>query len=378
MNSSVIISASKIKTLVNDRFSRKEIEQRNALTSRIEDATKTMVGFPEPLEAEPSEEQVKEYNAKCATFRKDVRTRLTAFNKIDDEIKTLKEKLEKSDDDSAKEKIKKSIQVQEKLRQELENEVSVEVRATEKKVFDLYSQRKAVASRIPHIGKNFPAVLSLFVGDIAQDFFRNAIHNTERAKRKTVTCEDMFGEDVDNITYYPLFNSLEVFKRYREAASQEKKNSVARRKHSSLMSAYKKHLKTPGSPRVTKPSAFRANPVVYVREGETRPVSFVGDLGKLWNTVKNSTDGDWRCSADVKVALSHLCCDLVVRMLDSLKLVMDSRKMSTFKDNHVVYLLDVVCTFHGIDITGFKSYINSFEQKSDKVKEDDGDDDLDE
>lgn len=349
--------------------------QRESFNGALEALFETLDNFPvKPVDTDPEAlaAKMKQYREVSKKIKDGIKAKYNEFAKLNNELKSIRAKalsrnkegeLEPTfNEEETKQNAALNAQLYQ-LRQPLSK--------TFLQIFDIWDKKKALGKGHLRIGKHVCSSLATFVGEVVREMLSNAIIHLETTKLKTLTNKNIFLSLKDN-KFYPLYQNMPMIKLFLIEAQKELENEQAVRHFNKEKSSFKRAEKAEKSANGSKqakkdkpsqPSKPSLHAISYDRdEGE---VKFKGVIFKMWNNIKGE---DLKMSDDAKRVLSAFVYEFTTSLVKSLKVVLDSSDMLTFKVGHVYTLLKVLSTLHGIEMNGSLSCLTKLEKK-DKDKE---------
>jgi hypothetical protein len=230
-------------------------------------------------------------------------------------------------------------------------------------IFKLYAERKGLGKGSTRIGKNVSKVISEFVREVIHDIFDNALAHLSIIGMKKLQNKYVFGPNMNNNKYYPLYQNLACIKEYQDIATKELENDSSNSKFTKAKASFTKAKKDKPNTKTNGPT----KPTLHITEYNCvqPPVKFAGCVNKIWSTFK----GNYMCTELTRACLGRFVYDFTVNLIKALKVQLESSGILTFQVSHIMVLLKSLGFIHEINMDNFINLYTEKKVKADKTDE---------
>jgi len=332
-----IISEGKITSIILSLFNYDSIAKRKALNSSIAKFLELLPEYPKPadLTSVEDKERFKKERSKILVTYKD---KYLLLKKLE------RESLEKKD--SNKKDLSQS-EIDERKRKY--NDFVSNLSKIDNAIFNLYNERKSLSKGTTRIGKNVAKIISEFVREVVRDIFEHSLKHLNLVGMKKLQNKYVFGPNMVNNKYYPLYQNLSCIKEFQALALKELDNDCCKSQYNKEKASYNKTKKDKPATKIAPPTDPTFHNIKY--DTTQPPIKFVGAIGKIWTTFKK----DYMCTEITRECLSRFVYDFIVNLVKALKVQLEVSEVLTFQAHHVMILLKSLGTLHEIDMAPFLS-----------------------
>lgn len=340
-----IIPDSKIHNAVSLIYNNDSHAQKLKYDELISSLIKVLPHTPkEPSLSSPTyKEDLKEYNDEIKKIKEELKVKYKEYSKHlpgdNDNEATTEEKKAKLD------------------------EIVASLSKIDHEIMRAYASKKTFGTGNVRIGKEFSHSVSEFLVEVVSEIFKNGIQVLKNHDHKTLQNKHVFGHIKEN-NYYPIYQRLEIVKRFEQEASKEISNDRARIKNNKEKASYSKKKKAEPDTSFSKPNPLYQETVGYIVEKP--PIKFFGPITRLWESVKEE---GFMISRDVKLSLEVFVFELLINLIKSTKKVLDHEGSVTFKGKHFYFILSI---YSQLGVSNIDSFINNNKIDNNKGKNNKG------